>query len=369
MKKILLFILLGILVCVIGGFSYSGIHILTVKDKLDNTDVTVLPSVDFVQPYMFAHEAGESFDYDKYFDDLAAIGYDSIIVQMTRTEEADLSSTFYYPTNITSDLVGTVNREYEYILEELLDACENHDPQIKVYMGLSVEEYSWWALTCYYDETYMNHCADTDVFMVNEIYEQFDDYDCFVGWYFGYELFSNPVGWEKLWAKNVNKVVHAVDALNDGRPILLSPFRQIILGNVTNEYLMWKSFFNNVDFRNIDIFCPQDSIGKLDSSDNSFKKIYDYLDAAGKAAKEAGLKYWVNCELFMTPDESLHLYVSDIERVSRQIKNAGRVTDTLVTFSASHYLLEQGTVDTDEARADFYADYKAFYDQEVARLN
>jgi len=357
--KVFLIIVISLLTVSLSIFVISRIRTAGINKKIDEVNVTMTPSVDFVQPYMFAHEKGESFDYDKYFGDLESIGYDTIIVQMTRTEEEDGSSTFYYPTTITSDLVEKVNRNDEYILEELLTECDKRN--FDVFIGLSVEEYSWWALTCYYDDTYMNHCADTDVYMINEIYNQFNSHKSFIGWYFAFELFSNPIGWEKLWAKNMNKFIEAVDKLEDNRPILLSPFRQIILGNVTDEYLMWKNFFKHCNFRSIDIMCPQDSIGKLKDNEISFKKIYDYLDATKKATTEAGLHFWVNCELFITPDESIHLYDASIDRIVKQIKNANRVAEKIVTFSASHYMLGQGTVDTLENRLKLYDDYKDFY--------
>jgi len=373
-KKLIVFFSVVAGIGIIAG-SVAGVGAIrneVIVDKLDKMEITMTPTIDFVQPYMFAHNEGKSFNYDKYFSDLESVGYDTIIVQMTRTEEADGSSTFYYPTSITENTEGVnvkANLEYSYILEELLTACDERG--FDVYMGLSVEEYSWWALTCYYDETYMNHCANTDVYMVQEIYDQFNSHKSFIGWYFAYELFSNPIGWESLWANNVNAVVDKIDSLNDNRPILFSPFRQIQLGLITNEYLMWKNFFKKTHLRSIDIFCPQDSIGKLDEKDNphtscdkdDYKRVYDYIDQTAKAAKEAGVHYYVNCELFRAVNgDSAYLYVGDINRVVRQIKNASRQAEKLVTFSASHYFLENETgVDTKEARESFFNDYKKVY--------
>ncbi len=360
-------------ICIVGS-TITVANTRNVKDALDNGEVKMMPTVDFVQPYMFAHDENNNlFDYETYFNDLTELGYEAIIIQFTRSEEYDGSSSVFYKTKLDdteegrNEFVGKVNTladstNYSYIMDELVAACETYD--FEYYIGLSVEEYSWWALTCYYDEAYMNHCAETDAFMIKELYDKYHNKTNFVGWYFAYELFSNPIGWENLWANNINTVIAKINEVeaNDPvkRPLMLSPFRQIILGNVTNEYRMWKNFFEKVNFRSGDIFCPQDSIGKLPNDDISFKKIYNYLDAMKKAIDEQnkGIKYWVNCELFITPDESAHLYVSDAVRVERQIKNASRVAEKLVTFSASHYLLEQGTVDTLENRNAFRNGYK-----------
>lgn len=369
--KVFLGILAALLVIALVITGVTLVRNQVITQKIDDFKIVKTPTIDFVQPYMFAHEEGQSFDYDHYFTQLEELGYDTLIVQMTRSENGDGTSTFFYPTAIHADTEGvnvTPELSMAYVLEEFLTACDLRG--FKVYIGLSVEEYSWWALTCYYDEAYMAHCANTDVYMIQEIYDQFNHHDSFIGWYFAYELFSNPIGWETLWAKNVNAVIDKIDSLGDNRPIMFSPFRQIQLGLITDEYLMWKNFYKHTHFRSIDIMCPQDSIGKLDEKDgpwvpcdaDDYTRVYDYVRLVKRATEEAGLHFYINCELFRAVGgDSAYLFVGDIDRVERQLKSASQVAEKLVTFSASHYLLEEGSVDTPEARAKFMADYKALY--------
>jgi len=231
----------------------------------------------------------------------------------------------------------------------------------------------------------MNHCIEVDQYMVKEIWDLLgtistetgysDIKDYFKGWYYAYELFSNPIGWESLWVNNVNAVVDTIveTDTDNTRPILFSPFRQIQLGLVTNEYLMWNNFFKKSHLRSgIDIMVPQDSIGKLDDKDyphtpctaTDYKLVYDYVDNTYKAATKYGIKYWVNCELFRAwKGDSMYLHLGDITRVERQIKNAQRRADKLVTFSASHYFFSQGDQETDDARDVYFNEYKALYNK------
>jgi len=364
-----------IVICVV--ISIMGTYYLISKNK-DNKvvkqidaltiDSNRMPSIDFVQPYLL----DDDFDYDTYFNELISIGYDTIIVQMTRSEETDGTSTFFYDTKIEdSDLNVTKSDLSNNVLSTLVEECEKHN--FDYYIGLSVEEYSWWALTCYYDETYMKHCADVDSYMVQELYDLYGQNEHFIGWYFAYELFSNPIGWEKYWVKNVNQVIDTVLKVDQKqRPIMFSPFRQIQLGLITNEYHMWKRFFELSHLRTgIDIMCPQDSIGKLDNTNDphtpctnrSYRLVYNYIDDVAKATKDAGLKFYVNCELFRAyKGDSAYLFLGDIERVTKQIKNGQRYAEKLVTFSASHYLLSQGDQEDEISRQKYFEDYKTLYD-------
>lgn len=317
---------------------------------------TEYPSVDFVQPGMLADYTDA--DYDRYFEGLRAAGYDSVILQFTRYKVGGVCYT-YYPSACMTDYYDTVDDSMSNVLGDLLAAAKKHG--FKVWVGLSVDDDDWWGVTCYFDEGWMSALGEVDVQMIREIAALYSEEEAFYGWYWAHELFSNPAGIEKIWAKLLNSAIDTLNEVDPARPLMLSPFRHVQTGLVTNEYRMWHRFFEAVGFREGDIFAPQDSMGKLNQnkeiSKRSYRLIYDYLNAVKRAVgEEEGLTLWINVELFQKENGDEY-NTADIERVKMQLANASRVTDTLVTFSMSHYGLPEGTNDTAENRADFYNTY------------
>ena len=316
-----------------------------------------LPTVDFVQPAMLSGYA--EADYDAYFTALSGAGYDSVILQFTRYKLGGVCYV-YYPSDGMDGFYEDVDDSDSDILGALLDAAERN--AFDVYVGLSVDDDDWWGVTCCYDGEWMDRLGQVDVMMINEISALYGDRAAFKGWYWAHELYSNPIGMEKIWAGLINSSIDAVNALHDGRPIVLSPFRHVQTGLVTNEYRMWKRFFSLVNFREGDIFAPQDSMGKLNQnrelpSIGSYVRIYDYLNQVKRAVDgKPGLILWVNVELFQKENGDEY-NCGDFERIRTQIVNASRVADTLVTFSLSHYALPQGTNDSAENRAALYAEF------------
>lgn len=361
-SKVFLFILAALALVILGTVCVQAIRTEVIYKKLTEAvaaDESVRPSVDFVQPGMLAGYTDA--DYDRYFADLKVLGYDSVILQFTRYKVGGVCYT-YYPSSCMTEYYDTVDDSMADVTGNLLKGAARNG--FKVWVGLSVDDDDWWGVTCYFDKEWMSRLGEVDVRMISELYELYGDEEAFYGWYWAHEIFSNPVGIEKIWAKLANSAIDALNQVDPSRPLMLSPFRHVQTGLATNEYRMWHRFFEAVDFRKGDIFAPQDSMGKLNQnkeiSKRSYRLIYDYLNAVKRAVdEEEGLALWVNAELFQK--ENVEEYnVANFERIKMQLANASRVTDTLVTFSMSHYGLSEGTNDTPEHRAAFLAQYQEF---------
>ncbi len=330
----------------------AAVRAALIRGKLTKGAESALhPTVDFVQPGMLADFDDKA--YESYFSALKEAGYDSLILQFTRYK---LGGVCYccYPSQGLGSLYETVDRSMENVLGELLSQAERYG--FKVWVGLSVDDDDWWGVSCYFDEAWMQRLGEADCLMVREISELYGDEPAFCGWYWAHELYSNPARFEKIWARLINSCLDTVNACGDGRPLMLSPFRHVQVGLVTNEYRMWKRFFRDVDFRAGDIFAPQDSFGKQNQlhpekpSALSYLFIYDYLNGVKRAVdEEDGLSLWVNVELFQKENGDEYNPAS-AERVKLQLANASRVSDTLVSFSFSHYAYADGTNGSSEGR-------------------
>ncbi len=354
-KKGCLSVLLGLAALILIAAAYIALRTqLIYRTKIDTDEAAqaaLRPSVDFVQPGMLA--GWTEADYREYSGLLREAGYDSVILQFTRYKVGGICYT-YYPSAGMKDCYETVDDSMDEVLGDLLHNAEREG--FKVWVGLSVDDDDWWGVLCTWDEDWMRALGEVDVMMIREISALYGSEPAFCGWYWAHELYSNPVRMEKIWAELLNSAIDAINAAGDGRPLMLSPFRHVQTGLVTNEYRMWRRFFDAVRFRDGDIFAPQDSTGKLNQSHPdrpsrfSCVLIYDYLNAVKRAVDETPeLRLWVNVELFQK-ENGEEYNAADASRVKLQCANASRVTDTLVSFSYSHYALPMGTNDTPEGR-------------------
>ena len=347
--------ILAAALCVTGFIALRTQLVYKKLTKPAVTEAAIRPSVDFVQPGMLAGWTDEQ--YAEYFGLLRGAGYDSVILQFTRYKVGGVCYT-YYPSAGMKDRYETVDDSMSDVLGALLANAAREG--FEVWVGLSVDDDDWWGVLCTWDEDWMRALGEVDVMMIREISELYGDEPAFRGWYWAHELYSNPVRMEAIWAELLNSAIAAIDQTADGRPLMLSPFRHVQTGLVTNEYRMWRRFFDAVNFREGDIFAPQDSTGKLNQSHPdepsrfSAVVIYDYLNAVKRAVDETPeLSLWINVELFQKENGDEY-NAADAARVKLQCANASRVTDTLVSFSFSHYALPMGTNDTPEGRAALF---------------
>lgn len=342
--------------------------------KVKNYDgETITATVDFVQPFNFEGEEWTDAKYDTYYSQLAAAGYNTIILQWTRTAYNGECYVYYPTANLSTVYSGTIYTDNENVLVNVLDGAQRND--FGVYIGLSVDS-NWWDVDSklnfkYSDTEYLTELATIDNLMIDEISALYGDYTAFKGWYWAHELLTSINSWCVDWANMLNLTIDHLTAIDDTRPVMFSPYVHWILrGTAYDSYRMWKNFFALAHFREGDIFCPQDGVAKQNAGGdvdyNVMYKTYTYIKACAEAAQtDPKLRFWVNCEIYavtkveISPAED-SLINCTLDRIKQQYAIASQFTDTIVTFSFTHYVLPDGTNNKNSDAASYYADYIDF---------
>lgn len=280
----------------------------------------------FIQPWYCA-EWSEA-EFAAHFEQLQAIGADTLILQWTADTPEGKIGSIYYDTALPKEYFGEDAAIYPDMLENCLAAAEKAG--IKVFVGLNLAD-EWWDFKVR-DADWRDSQNTASAAIAGEIYTLYKEKypTAFHGWYWAWELTNGFFGADSA-AELLNRDIGALNALNPEMPLLLSPFNSKNSTYKIAEW-EWKSFFKKVHFRKGDIFCLQDAIGAgwIELED------LDYYYAAVKRAVETKpeLTFWANCENF-TSDYC----PADIDRFKTQLDTAALYTDGIVSFSLSHYYL------------------------------
>ncbi|MBQ8772197.1 MAG: DUF4434 domain-containing protein [Clostridia bacterium] len=322
--------------------SYNGYFNKHVKHA--DVDKRVYPTIDFVQPWMI--EWFTEQDYQEYFALLTNAGYNGIIFQYSTSGSINSPKLYFEPTSQLKQQMPQADSSSSHLLGMLLEQAQKAN--FDVYVGLGSPD-EWWVTSNYANKDFMQQLADNECAVVQSIYDNYNSYDSFVGWYLAVETYGNPFGWQNHWVGAINQIIAKIDTLADNRPLMLSPFKHKFLPATTASIQrFWTDFLQQLNLRKGDIFAPQDSIGKINNgkvSSFDLGQTYSFLKGTkGAVDKLDGVKFWVNCELFASKNLlSGTLYTADIERIALQLDNASLFADTIVTFSFSHYCLPDGT--------------------------
>lgn len=239
---------------------------------------------------------------------------------------------------------------YNDVIESALRNCSGTG--IKVFVGLAMFDDFWTegAITGQYAEM-----CDVAAQMVTEIYTKYHSRygDCFYGWYFTPEL-NNVLTCQvniSGMSRGLNKIIDSINNSNADMPLLLSPFFAEYLANThTGTLVNLVRLLNSVNFRDGDIFAPQDAIGALWTSPENLDKTWKMYSQAVKAC-DADLKLWANCENFCIAiaksplngiltrpaTENTAYVTSTLDRFVWQMEVASKYCENIITFSYNHY--------------------------------
>lgn len=270
----------------------------------------------------------------------------------------------YYNTELDAFSDATV---YNDVIEAALRNCSGSG--IKVFVGLAMFDDFWTegAIT----KQYAQMC-DVASQMVTEIYSKYYSRysECFYGWYFTPE-FNNVLTCQvniNGMSKGLNKIIDAINRANTDMPLLLSPFFAEYLANTHSGTLVnLVRLLNSVNFRDGDIFAPQDAVGALWTKPEHLEKTWKMYSQAVKSC-DADLKLWANCENFCIaiaksplngiltrPTTENTVYVtSTLDRFVWQMDIASKYCDNIITFSYNHYFSPDRV---NKAFIDTYLDY------------
>ena len=234
------------------------------------------------------------------------------------------------------------------VIEKALRNCEGSG--IKVFVGLAMFDDFWeeTSLSSQYKEV-CGVMAD----MVEEIYGKYGSYECLYGWYFTPEISNSLLRqiYIKGIADGVNIVIDSINETDESKPLLMSPFMsEYYSAGPVLSLASYVRLINGINFRDGDIFAPQDAVGAKWVSEDNLERNWKLYRAAVDSC-EADLKLWANCENFSTvvapsilggilnpPATENTVYVTEtLDRFVRQMDIASVYCDNIITFSYNHY--------------------------------
>lgn len=275
-------------------------------------------------------------------------GIKYLILQSTAEKNSSSRWNVYYNSSL-SEFDGAAYSGTD-VIEAALRHCKNTG--IKVFVGLNMFE-GFWTFGAITDE-YGKICS-LAADMAEEIYlKYYNDYsDAFGGWYFVPEI-NNMIICSLNTAgicKGLNTVIAEIDSLNPALPLILSPFNSDYLstGSVSAS-IEWITLFGLTDFRDGDIFAPQDAVGALWTKEENLRRNWEMFKTAADSC-EAEVRLWANCENFdiaipssfgssiitRPATENTEYVTSTLDRFVNQMKIASEYCENIITFSYNHY--------------------------------
>lgn len=298
--------------------------------------------------------ASSSWDDDQWESEMEYMkdcGIEYLIVQdlaNKATEESGGKWTVYYDSKLPE--FEDADRSETDVLEKALFHCKKAG--IKLFVPLAMFD-DFWTETALGSQ-YAQVCL-TSQKMAEEIYTNYyEGYeDTFYGWYFVPEINNNilnVIGVRKL-AEGLNGILARLTELDASLPLLLSPFyTNYLSGGAMLSLAQLVSFFEYTEFRDGDIYCPQDAVGAGWVKEQDLKRVWATYAEAIKTC-EADVKLWANVECFTsaTADtltdgitgpvatENTVYVPATFDRLVRQMNIASAYAENIITFSFNHY--------------------------------
>lgn len=305
---------------------------------------TPVVSGTFIQPGLC--EDWTDSQWDRHLDMLLRAGIDTVVLQWTAETPNGEFSSAYFPVPAEWKRSASGIDVHGEAVERLLKSAEKKN--VKVFLGLNLAD-EWWD-NAFRDGLWCREQADAGNETARELYGLYKQKypHAFHGWYWAWEMYGNPFGYERKWSDFMNINLDYLSVMDASMPVLFSPFlSSYIRLSPGQEETFWKRFLQSAHLRPGDIFCPQDSVGAAGFT-------MEYADGHLSAMKQAagtvpGLLFWVNNENF-TKD----FKPATLDRFVSQLYISGRYTDTHLCFSYSHYY------DPLAVDPSFDRDYRAF---------
>ncbi len=235
-------------------------------------------------------------------------------------------------------------------LEPALRHCQAAG--IKVFVGLSMFDDFWSEAGI--GSLYQDVCRVAGD-MMEDIYNKYGEKykDSLYGWYYTPEISNGFLCQFTLGGiiKGINHIIDRINEVDATKPLLMSPFysEYIATGPIVT-LCNYVRFFKKVNFRDGDIFAPQDAIGAKWTREKNLEMTWKVYKAAFDTC-EADIKLWANCENFdgaiatetlgglLSPKITEHTsnQTATLDRFARQMEVASRYAENIITFSYNHY--------------------------------
>ncbi len=235
-------------------------------------------------------------------------------------------------------------------LEPALRHCQ--EAGIKVFVGLSMFDDFWSEAGV--GSLYQDVCRVAGD-MMEDIYNKYGEKykDSLYGWYYTPEISNGFLCQFSLGGiiKGINHIIDRINEVDETKPLLMSPFySEYIATGPLATLCSYVRFFKKVNFRDGDIFAPQDAIGAKWTREKSLEMTWKMYKAAVDTC-EADIKLWANCENFdgaiatetlgglLSPKITEHTsnQTATLDRFARQMEIASKYAENIITFSYNHY--------------------------------
>ena len=272
-------------------------------------------------------DAYENEDWDQQFQDSRAVGIDTWIIQYSEQftgNDDDTNVSFYKNTNLP-----WVDVKCD-IIDKMFEAAARNG--MKIILGLYPGDYSKRDLL---DPTKYNINTQRNKMLFDEVYEQFGNNPCLVGWYITEEFHdgSYPVGWQQepelaMLAKYLEGVASYIKSKSD-KPVAIAP--ALWRGLPADLCGKWfESLFKRTP--NIDNLYLQDIGGRcLVDFDVDLPNWYAEIK---KACDATNVKFGVDIESFKSCNcPNIGYKAKDWVELKEQLMVAGLFTDYITNFS------------------------------------
>lgn len=302
----------------------------------------------FIQSWMSSSWDDERWEKEVY--NMKEAGIEYLILQCLAdkgSESAGGTWNVYYDSDVEALKDGVFGGD---CLEIALKHC--HEAGIKVFIGLTMFDDFW--NESGFGKQYQEIC-DVASAMIEDIYNKYAEKydDSFYGWYFTPEISNGYLCQLSLnrIIKGLNTVIDGINKTDATKPLLLSPYysEYTALGPVAT-LCNYVRFFHKVNFRDGDIFAPQDAVGAKWTREKNLEMTWKVYKAAVDTC-DADVKLWANCENFdgaiaseilggaLSPKitENTRNVTATLDRFARQMEIASRYAENIITFSYNHY--------------------------------
>jgi len=263
-------------------------------------------------------------EWRKEFDDLKAIGMDTLIIQYCGAD-----GTAYYPSSAfktaeaakTSDPVRLILRHAGRT-------------RMKVFLGL----HSGWGSA--------DEMASKNIQMAQELWKRYGRLRSFCGWYIPQEASNVPSINSPVVEAYARTAAWCHETTSD-KPVGIAPY--FGLHDPQLFYQAWSRILKKI---RVDILMLQDGVGCNRHLDT--QNIVPYFEAMARACKENKVRFWSDLETFRIPR---NWQPAPIDEVLEQIRVESPFVEKIVIFEFHHHM----NPNRSPAHRQLYEDYAQYY--------
>lgn len=204
-------------------------------------------------------------------------------------------------------------------LTQILEAAEKRG--MSVWLGTKFSG-TWWG-----DDFDGGKEIEDNIKTAEALERYYGHYKCFVGYYIPHEF--RPDWRPQYNIQFYKELAERLKAYN--KPIAIAPFFRVEMPFAAHEKF-WREFLQEVD---IDVLMLQDGVG---SDTKRIDKILPHYEMVQKVAKENGIEFWSDLEVFHVEVQDGPAQPADIKKVTRQLETQAPYVDRIVIFDWLHYM-------------------------------